>query len=164
MNNTLLIVGSTIVAMFMAVTMIFVRIKTAKRPTNIKKIVLPPIFMSTGALMFIHPEFRLANAQIIEALLVGIVFSLLLIKTTKFEIKENAIYLIPSKAFIFILFGLLFVRIVIKLIIGSTISFGETSGMFFLLALAMIVTWRLSMLFKYLQLKKVLTLKNHMPS
>src|SRR5699024_806276 len=79
-------------------------------------------------------------------------FSILLIKNTKFEIKQNDIFLIPSKSFIFILFGLLIVRTIIKVIVGSTISFGETSGMFFLLVFAMIVTWRIFMLKKYKKL------------
>lgn len=137
----------------MAVMMTFVRLRAAQRPTSAKRIILPPLFMSTGALMFILPEFRVAGAQVIEALIVGMLFSIFLIRTTKFKKKQGAIYLIPSKAFIFILFGLLIVRIVIKIIIGSHISFGETSGMFFLLAFGMILTWRIAMLYKYYRIK-----------
>lgn len=150
------LVASTVVAAFMAVTMIFVRLKAAKKPASIKKIILPPIFMSTGALMFIFPAFQIQWIQVLEALIVGMVCSIFLIKTSKFEIRGQAIYLIPSKSFVFILFGLLLFRIIIKLAIGSTISLGETSGMFFLLAFGMIATWRLSMLYKYLQLESKL--------
>lgn len=153
--NTFLLVASTIVAAFMAVTMIFLRVKVAERPTSVKRIILPPIFMSTGALMFILPMFRVSIYQVIEAIVVGMFFSIFLIKSSKFEIKEdNQIYLIPSKSFVFILFGLLLVRIIIKLVIGSTISFGETSGMFFLLGFGMIVTWRLAMLLKFKKIEK----------
>lgn len=159
MNNTLLIVGSTIVAIFMAVTMILIRIKTAQKPTSVKRIILPPIFMSSGALMFIFPAFRLGYIQIFEALIVGIIFSIFLIKTTTFQMKQQQIYLIPSRSFIFILFGLLGIRIVIKLIVGSTISFEETSGMFFLLAFGMIISWRIAMLYKYIQLKNKVNVK-----
>ncbi|HLR54699.1 MAG TPA: cytochrome c biogenesis protein CcdC [Pseudogracilibacillus sp.] len=152
LNETILVTASSIIAVFMATTMIFVRMKAAKKPTSSKKIILPPIFMSSGACMFLFPEFRLSGIEIIEAVLVGALFSILLIKNTKFEIKQNDIFLIPSKSFIFILFGLLIVRTIIKVIVGSTISFGETSGMFFLLAFAMIVTWRIFMLKKYKKL------------
>src|SRR5699024_7227455 len=108
---------------------------------------------------FVFPAFRLEWIEIFEACIVGMLFSILLIKTTKFEIKNNdKIYLIPSKSFVFVLFGLLFIRIIIKIIIGSTISFGETSGMFFLLGFAMILTWRLTMLYKYNQLKNQIRL------
>ncbi|MFD1360465.1 CcdC family protein [Lentibacillus salinarum] len=148
--------ASTIVAAFMAITMIFVRLKASQKPASVKKIILPPLFMSTGALMFLIPVFRVDILQVLEAMLVGMIFSVLLIKTSKFEIKNREIYLIPSKAFVFVLFGLLLLRIIIKLIIGATVSVGETSGMFFLLAFGMIVSWRLAMLYKFKKLEKEL--------
>src|SRR5699024_11792146 len=120
---------------------------------SIKKIILPPLFMSTGALMFLFPMFRLQFSDVLEALLVGIFFSFFLIKFSRFEIKNNEIYLIPSKAFIFILFWLLILRIIIKLIIGSNISFDETSGKFFLLCFGIIFNLRNVMLNKLLKLK-----------
>lgn len=154
------LVASTIVAVFMAITMIFVRLKAAKKPATVKKIILPPIFMSTGALMFLFPEFHVKWIQVIEAISVGVIFSIFLIRTSKFEIRGKDIYLIPSKSFIFILFGLLIVRVIIKLIIGASISLGETSGMFFLLAFGMIISWRLAMLYKYKKLDKKLKRMN----
>lgn len=159
MNHTILLIGSTVIALFMATTMIVIRAKVAKKPTSTKRIILPPILMSTGAFMFIFPEFRVEPIQILEAFFVGMFFSIFLIKSTKFEIRNNQIYLIPSKLFIIILFGSLVIRLVIKLIIGSTISFGETSGLFFLLALGMMITWRAAMLIKYYQLKNKLEMK-----
>ena len=45
--------------------------------------------MSTGALMFIFEEFRVEPIQIIEASALGIVFSLVLIATSKFEVPES---------------------------------------------------------------------------
>lgn len=152
----MLIATSTVGAFLMAIFVIFVRMKAAKKPTNAKKIILPPIFMSTGFLMFTVPMFHVTFAEVIEALSVGMLFSILLIKTSKFEIRDNQIYLQRSKAFIFILFGLLFVRIIMKSILGHYISFGETSGMFFILAFGMILPWRLAMLYSYKRLEKTL--------
>ncbi|SFD78417.1 Membrane protein CcdC involved in cytochrome C biogenesis [Lentibacillus persicus] len=150
------LIASTIVATIMAITMIFIRLKASRKPASVKKIILPPLFMSTGAFMFLFPVFRVNILQVLEAIVIGVIFSIFLIKTSKFEVKEQHIYLIPSKAFVFILFGLLFIRTMVKLAIGSTISFGETSGMFFLLAFGMIVTWRLAMLYKFKKLEKKL--------
>src|SRR5699024_3126447 len=113
-------------------------------------------FMSTGALMFLFPMFRLQFSDVLEALLVGIFFSFFLIKFSRFEIKNNEIYLIPSKAFIFILFGLLILIIIIKLIIGINISFGETSCMFFFLGFVMIFIVSIAMIIKYLILNNKL--------
>ncbi len=160
LNSPFVLILSTIVAAVMASTMMFVRMRASEKPASIKKIILPPLFMSSGALMFLFPMFQLALSDVAEALSVGIIFSFFLIKFSKFEIRQNDIYLIPSKSFVFILFGLLLVRIIIKLIVGSQISFGETSGMFFLLGFGMIFTWRLAMLYKYIKLKKELESKN----
>lgn len=148
------VIASTVVAAMMAITMIFVRLKAAKKPASIKKIILPPLMMSTGAFMFLLPVFRVGWMQVLEALGIGIIFSIFLIRTSKFEVRDGEIYLVPSRAFPLILFSLLVIRIIIKLIIGSYISVGETSGMFFLLALGMIVTWRIAMLYQYYQIKK----------
>ncbi|MRG85301.1 CcdC family protein [Salinibacillus xinjiangensis] len=150
------IVVSSIVAFFMAIAMIFIRMKAAQKPATVKKIILPPLFMSTGAAMFLFPVFRVSWLEFAEAVIVGVVFSVFLIISTKFEIKNDDIYLIPSKAFIFILIGLLVARLILKSIIGQTISFGETSGMFFLLAFGMIISWRVAMLIKFLRLKRVM--------
>lgn len=150
------IILSTLGAACMATLMIFIRLKSAKKPASVKKIILPPIFMSTGAFMFVIPEFRIEWNQVLEALVVGFVFSILLIIGSKFKIKENDIYLIPSKSFIYILFGLLIVRIILKLAFSGSISLYETSGMFFLLAFGMIISWRIAMLIKFKKLEKQL--------
>ncbi|MFO1443700.1 cytochrome c biogenesis protein CcdC [Bacillus sp. Bva_UNVM-123] len=140
-----IVIISSVGAVFMAVFVMFIRMKASTKPTSAKKIILPPIFMSTGALMFIFPTFRVTPLEIIEAVGVGMLFSILLIKTSKFEIRDNQIYLKRSKAFVFILIGLLVVRIIAKLILSSSIDVGQLSGMFWILAFGMIVPWRIAM-------------------
>src|SRR5690606_9765581 len=115
-------------------------------------IILPPVFMSTGALMFISPYFRVTSMEIVEAIVVGMLFSILLIKTSKFEVRDNAVYLTRSKAFAFILIGLLLVRIIAKSILSQQIEVGQLSGMFWILAFGMIVPWRIAMLIQYKKL------------
>jgi len=146
------VVVSSIGAVFMGIFALFVRMKAANKPTNAKKIILPPFFMASGALMYVVPQFRLTLMEIIEVVVLGMLFSVLLIKTSKFEIRENDIYLKRSKAFIYILVGLLVVRLGLKTILSTTIDYGELSGMFFLLAFSMIVPWRIAM---YLDYKKL---------
>lgn len=133
----------------MALFVIFIRMKSANKPATAKKIILPPIFMSTGALMFIHPMFRVTVGEFFEAILVGMVFSIFLIKTSNFEIRDNQIYLKRSKAFAFILIGLLIIRIILKSYLSNTIDIGELSGMFWILAFGMIVPWRIAMFLSY---------------
>ncbi|CAH0346057.1 hypothetical protein BCI9360_02373 [Bacillus sp. CECT 9360] len=103
--------------------------------------------------MFLFPVFRVTPLELLEAVTVGLIFSIFLIKTSNFEVRDDQIYLRRSKAFAFILIGLLIIRIAAKLMLSSSIDLGELSGMFFLLAFAMIIPWRISMLLKYRKLK-----------
>ena len=144
-----IVIVTSIGAVCMAIFAMFIRMKAAQKPASAKKILLPPFFMSTGALMYIFPEFRLTPLEVLESVVVGMLFSILLIKTSQFEIKDQDIYLKRSRAFVFILLGLLVVRIVAKLILSASFDYGELSGMFFLLAFSMIVPWRIAMYRNY---------------
>lgn len=152
----MMILISSIIAVCMAVAVMFIRIKSSAKPATAKKIILPPIFMSTGALMFFVPMFRVTGAEFLEAITVGMFFSIFLIKTSKFEIRGNDIYLKRSKAFVFILIGLLVLRIGMKTILSSSIDYGSLSGMFWILAFGMIVPWLVAMYLSFRKLSKQL--------
>ncbi|ATD30454.1 cytochrome c biogenesis protein CcdC [Macrococcoides bohemicum] len=147
---------SMLVALFMGTAVIIVRMKAQNYPTNVKKIILPPFFMSTGALMYVVPYFRLTSMEILEAVVVGMFFSIFLIYTSNFVVKDNLIYMKRSKLFPLILISLLIIRSVMKFYLSSTIHPGELAGMFFLLAFSMIVPWRIAMYFKYKKLERAL--------
>ncbi|MDQ0158931.1 CcdC family protein [Alkalibacillus salilacus] len=157
LDHPLVATAITIMAMIMASGMIVVRQRASKKPASIKKILLPPLFMSTGALMFAFPYFRIEWLLVLEAITVGLLFSIVLILTSKFEIYDQDIYLKPSKALGIVLIGLLVIRVAWKLAVGESISVGETSSMFYLLAFAMLVTWRIGMLVKFMKLKATLS-------
>jgi membrane protein CcdC involved in cytochrome C biogenesis len=154
------VIGSTIMAIFMGTFVMVLRMRASKKPTNEKKIIIPPIAMSSGAVMFLFEQFRVPPMQILEAAAVGMVFSTILIATSKFEVKGQDIYLKRSKAFIFILIGLLVFRIVAKMILSSSIDVGELAGMFWILAFAMLLPWRIAMLIQFIKIKKSIPLKN----
>ncbi|MFC0558495.1 CcdC family protein [Halalkalibacter alkalisediminis] len=141
-------------AVVMASIAMIIRLRATKKPVSVKKIIIPPFAMSTGFLMFLYEPARPAFLQVIEAVTVGMIFSILLIKTSKFEIRGQEIYLKRSKAFAFILIGLLLIRIIFKLLIGDTINVEELAGMFFLLAYGMILPWRISMFVNYRKIEK----------
>lgn len=147
-----LIIGSTIIAIFMGFSIMVVRLRSQKKPVNAKKILIPPIAMSSGGLMFIFENFRVSPIQILEAVLVGIIFSTILIATSKFEVRENDIYMKQSKAFFFIFLGLIIIRIAAKVVLSDSFDVEELGGMFWILAFSMLWPWRLSM---YMQYKKI---------
>ncbi|KIX89737.1 cytochrome C biogenesis protein CcdC [Staphylococcus microti] len=148
------LVFSIIVAFMMGAVVIVVRMRAQQYPVNEKKIILPPVFMSTGALMYVVPYFRLTHTEIIESIVIGMLFSTVLMMTSHFEVKGSDIYLKKSKAFPIVLISLLIIRTVLKVFLGSSINAGELAGMFFLLAFSMLLPWRLAMLYRYQQLKK----------
>ncbi|WP_349410777.1 cytochrome c biogenesis protein CcdC [Pseudalkalibacillus sp. SCS-8] len=150
-----MVIGSTIIAIVMASVVLVIRLKAAQKPATLKKIILPPIFMSTGFLMFLYPAARVSWSEALEAFVVGMLFSLLLIRTSTFEKRADDIYLKRSKAFIFILIGLLLFRILMKIYFGQRISVEETSGLFFILAFGMIAPWRIAMYYKFRKMQAV---------
>ncbi|CAL27893.1 CcdC family protein [Staphylococcus carnosus] len=152
----LYLVFSIGIAFIMGAVVIAIRMKAQQFPVNEKKLILPPIFMSTGALMFVVPYFRLTGMEIIEAIILGVLFSTVLIWTSRFEVKGSEIYMKRSKAFPIILISLLVIRTFIKVIVSNQIDPGQLAGMFFLLAFCMILPWRIAMLMKYKKLKKEL--------
>jgi membrane protein CcdC involved in cytochrome C biogenesis len=89
-------------------------------------------------------------------------FSILLIKTSKFEIRDEAIYLKRSKAFALILITLLIVRIGLKSYLSMSIDIGQLSGMFWILAFGMIVPWRIAMYRSYRKLEQEMFNKTKM--
>ena len=68
------LVFSIVVAFFMGAIVIVIRMKAQKFPVNEKKIILPPFFMATGALMYVVPYFRLTSTEILESLILGVLF------------------------------------------------------------------------------------------
>lgn len=144
-----------------AIMVMLIRLKVAQKPTSMKKIIIPPIGMSTGFLMFLYPPFRIEWSWALSAFLVGALFlSIPLIATSKFEIKNKAIYLKQSRAFIWILIILLVIRLSLHGYLEEYISLYQTPGFFFILAFGMLLPWRIAMLFQYKKVAKNLPASN----
>ncbi|MFD1957850.1 CcdC family protein [Paenibacillus thailandensis] len=134
---------------------IFLRVRGTRRPTSLRKIIIPPLGMSTGALMFVFPFTRVPWSWALTAFVLGLaVFSLPLILTTKLERVGDAIYVRRSKVFAYIIAGLLLVRLALHPLVEEYVSVPQSAGLFFLLAFGMILSWRVAMLFSYMKLDK----------
>ncbi|SFJ09848.1 CcdC family protein [Thermoflavimicrobium dichotomicum] len=141
----------------MAVTVLFFRLRATKKPTSAKKILIPPLGMSTGFLMFLYPPTHIPLWWAGLAFLAGMVFlSTPLIKTSQLEIKNNQVYLKHSRAFVLVLVVLLIIRFSLHNYIEQHISIFQTAALFFILAFGMILPWRLVMYYKYRKLMKQL--------
>jgi membrane protein CcdC involved in cytochrome C biogenesis len=146
------------VTLTMATFYLVMRLRAGRRPTHAKKILAPPLGMSTGFLMFLYPPAQIPLSWGVVAFLIGAVgFSLPLIHTSRFAIVGRKIYLKPSKAFVWVLLTLFAVRMLAHETIEHFISLEQTAGLFFILAFGMLLPWRLAMYREYRQLEKFLS-------
>ncbi len=54
--------------------------------------------MATGASMYVVPYFRLTGSEMLEAFIIGLLFSTVLIWTSRFEVKGTEIYMKRSES------------------------------------------------------------------
>lgn len=144
-------VGSVIIAL----SFLFIRLRGSNKPITLKKIIIPPIGMSTGFLMFLYSPMRIPWEWGVVAFFIGAIFlSFPLIKTTRLVEIDGEVFVKRSKSFILILIGLLIVRISLHKYIEHLISVEQTGSIFFILAFGMIVPWRAAMLWQYQNMPK----------
>lgn len=147
--------GAVVFSGVMGTALIVLRLRAAKKPTSLRKIVIPPLGMSTGFLMFAFPPMRIPWLWGTAAFAIGLlIFAFPLIVTTRMERREEEIYIKRSKAFVFILAILFAVRFALRGAVEPYLTVPQTGALFYLLAFGMILPWRLAMLGEYLALKR----------
>ena len=126
------------------------RVRETRVPVTARAIVIPPLAMSTGSLMFLAPMTRIPWTWAIGAFLLGaLVLSWPLVRSTRLEPRDGVIYVKRSRAFMAILLGLLALRLALHDYIGHLVSPLQTAALFYLLAFGMIVRWRSVMYGEY---------------
>jgi membrane protein CcdC involved in cytochrome C biogenesis len=147
--NTWLLVSS----LLGAALVLAYRVRESRRPITQRLIVIPPLGMSTGFAMFLYPPTRIPALWAAIAFLVGaLLFSYPLIRTSKLTRQGSVIMLRRSRAFLWILLGLVIARIALRTYVEHYISPLQTASIFFVLAFGTILTWRARMLFDYRRL------------
>ncbi|MHA6482016.1 CcdC family protein [Paenibacillus sp. strain BS8-2] len=155
-SNPIIQVLSLVFSAMAGITLIILRIRAGKKPTTLKKIIIPPLGMATGFAMFAFPVTHISWLWGVCAFGTGLlIFSFPLIVTTRLERVEEHIFVRRSKAFIAIMATLFFIRLLLHGVVEQYMSIPQTGALFFLLAFGMIVPWRVAMLGDYLRLKDV---------
>lgn len=144
----------TLGVLVMALLALFIRLRAAKKPISVKKILMPPLGMSTGFLMFVVPDTHIPVIYALCAFTVGLLFSSLLIRSTAMEMVSGDVYVKRSKAFVFILLGLLVIRIVLHDYVQHYVTVMQTGAVFFILAFGMIMPWRIAMYRQFRRIEK----------
>ncbi|MFD1675683.1 CcdC family protein [Alicyclobacillus fodiniaquatilis] len=152
MSNSVATIVAMVITVVFALSVIVVRIRAGRKPTSARKILLPPVMMSTGFLMYIFPFTHESLEYGIIAFLVGCILSYPLILTSKFYRNEQGVFLQRSKGFIYILLGLLVVRIGLHSVVEQYVDVYQTGSLFFDLAFGMLVPWRMAMFMRYRRL------------
>lgn len=126
------------------------RVRETRVPVTKKTILIPPLAMSTGFCMFFAPIMRVPWWWAVASLLLGaFVLALPLLHSTRLEPRDGVVYMQRSRAFLWILLGLLAARLALHDYIGHVISPLQTAAVFYLLAFGMIVRWRWMMYRQY---------------
>jgi membrane protein CcdC involved in cytochrome C biogenesis len=140
---------------FGGIAMLAWRVRETRVPVSRNAIIIPPLAMSTGFMMFIVPMMRIPWLWAMSAFLLGfLVLSWPLVSSTRLEPRDGVVWMKRSRAFLMILLVLLAIRLALHDYIGHIISPLQTASLFYLLAFGMIVRWRLVM---YLQYQRIVT-------
>jgi membrane protein CcdC involved in cytochrome C biogenesis len=145
---------STLVASLVGSAAILVwRIRETQRPVTAAKILIPPLGMSTGFLMFLAPQTRVPFTWGLLAFLTGALFlAYPLVHTSALTRSGDSILLKRSRAFLVILLGLVAVRIAARSYVEQYVDAVQTGSLFFLLAFGMLLPWRVVMYLRYREL------------
>ncbi len=122
------------------------RFQETRTPVTARKILIPPLGMSTGFFMFVSPAMRIPLTWGIGAFLFGaLVLSWPLARSSSLEKQGDVILMRRSPYFLLILLGLLALRLALHDSIGHLLPPRQTAAFFFVLAFGMILRWRASM-------------------
>jgi membrane protein CcdC involved in cytochrome C biogenesis len=136
-----------------AAGMIAWRLRETSRPITVRRIVAPPLGMSTGLAMFVAPAARVPWAWAAAAFLLGaVVLAIPVARASRLVRRGDTILLERSRAFLWILLAVVAVRFALRAWVELVLTPPQTGGLFFLLALGMILRWRVAMLREYRRL------------
>lgn len=129
------------------------RVRETNSPVTARKILLPPLAMSTGFFMFLVPPARVPLTWALGAFVAGaLFFAYPLVRMSELTRVGDAVMLRRSKAFLWILLGLVAVRLALRSYVEQLVSPMQTGALFFVLAFGMILPWRVLMYRRYRRL------------
>ena len=129
------------------------RVREARGPVSLKKIVIPPLGMATGFSMFLVPAFRIPWTWGLGAFLIGaLLLAYPLLRTSKLVRDGDVVLMQRSSAFFTVILALAAIRLLARGYFDSLLTVQQTAAVFFILAFGMILRWRLRMFLEYREL------------
>lgn len=131
------------------------RLQETRSPVTPRKILVPPLGMSTGFTMFVAPSMRIEWTWALAAFLVGfLILSYPLVRSSTLERRGDEVLMRRSNGFLLILLGLLGLRLTLHEYVGALVSTRRTAAVLFVLAFGMIVRWRWVLYRQYRALRR----------
>ena len=141
-------------SLFGAAVVLGWRLRETRRPVSAVKLLAPPLGMATGFSMFVYPPTRVPLSWGLAAFVTGaLLLSYPLIATSRLERVGDAIVMQRSRAFLWVIFGLLFVRLAARAWVEQHLSAMQTGSLFFLLAFGMLLPWRVATYLTYRRMR-----------
>jgi len=129
------------------------RVRETRTPVSTRKIVIPPMGMATGFMMFVVPAFRVPFTWAAGAFLVGaLILAYPLLRTTRLIRAGDTVTMKRSNAFFTVIIALAAIRLLARGYFDTLLSAQQTGALFFVLAFGMIVRWRAEMFREYRKL------------
>ena len=133
-----------------AIVVLVWRVQEARTAVSAKKIILPPVGMATGFVMFLVPGFRVPLTWAGVAFLAGALgLAYPLLRTSRLVRDGDRVMMQRSNAFFAVVILLAGIRLAARGYLDTVLSLQQTAGLFFILAFGMIVRWRTHMFLEY---------------
>lgn len=150
--HPLVMIGATVAG---GGVMLAWRLRESRTPVTLRRIVAPPLGMSTGLSMFAAPPFRVPWTWAAVALLAGaLVLAIPLARASNLVRRGEAILVERSRAFVWILLALVAVRLRLRAWVEQYVTQSQSGALLFLLAFGAVARWRVGMLRAYLRLSR----------
>lgn len=154
MLNEVPVLGAVAVSLAGAAVMIAWRVRETRAAVSVRSILLPPLGMSTGFIMFAVPDMRVPLAWGLAAFLAGaLVLFYPLSRTSRLARAGERVVMQRSRTFLLILLALVALRIALREYIGAFVSPAQSAALLFTLSFGMVLRWRAGMLRDYLRLR-----------
>ena len=129
------------------------RLRETRTAVTRRKIVIPPLGMTTGFCMFFVPAFRMPLMWAVAAFVIGyaaLAYPLLL--TTRLIRQGDTVMMQRSSAFLVVILVLAAIRFLARGYFDTILTAQQTAALFFVLAFGMILRWRVKMLIDFRKL------------
>jgi membrane protein CcdC involved in cytochrome C biogenesis len=144
---------SLLASLFGACGVLVWRVHEGRSVVTARKILIPPLGMSTGFCMFVAPQCRIPWLWALGAFFLGAtVLAYPLLRTSRLTRVGDNVMMERSNAFFLVIVVLAIVRTAAHSYFDRYLSITQTGAIFFVLAFGMILHWRLRMYRRYVEI------------